>query len=41
MLELPIDEVRRRLRISPTERVHPEGIRHGYRRDGALGAIRA
>jgi ubiquinone biosynthesis protein COQ4 len=41
MLELPIDEVRRRLRISPTERVHPEGIRHGYRRDGALGAVRA
>jgi ubiquinone biosynthesis protein COQ4 len=39
MLELPIDEVRRRLRISPTERVHPEGIRRGYRRDGALGAV--
>ncbi len=41
MLELPIDEVRRRLRISATERVHPEGIRRGYRRDGALGAVRA
>jgi ubiquinone biosynthesis protein COQ4 len=39
MLDLPIDDVRRRLRISPTERVHPEGIRRGYRRDGALGAI--
>jgi ubiquinone biosynthesis protein COQ4 len=39
MLDLPIDEVRRRLRISPTERVHPEGIRRGYRRDGALGAL--
>ncbi len=39
MLELPIDEARRRLRISPTERVHPEGIRRGYRRDGALGAV--
>ena len=39
MLHLPIDEVRRRLRISPTERAHPEGIRRGYRRDGALGAI--
>jgi ubiquinone biosynthesis protein COQ4 len=41
MLELPIDEVRRRLRISPTERVHPEGVRRGYRRDGALGAVGA
>ncbi len=39
MLHLPIAEVRRRLRISPTERAHPEGIRRGYRRDGALGAI--
>jgi ubiquinone biosynthesis protein COQ4 len=39
MMDLPIDEARRRLRISPTERVHPEGIRRGYRRDGALGAI--
>jgi ubiquinone biosynthesis protein COQ4 len=39
MLHLPIDEARRRLRISPTERAHPEGIRHGYRRDGALGAL--
>jgi ubiquinone biosynthesis protein COQ4 len=39
MMDLPVDEVRRRLRISATERVHPEGIRRGYRRDGALGAI--
>jgi ubiquinone biosynthesis protein COQ4 len=41
MLELPIDEARRRLRIVPTERVHPEGVRRGYRRDGALGAVGA
>jgi hypothetical protein len=41
MLQLPIDEARRRLRIAPTESVHPEGIRRGYRRDGALGAVRA
>ena len=39
MLDLPIDEARRRLRIAPTERVHPEGIRRGYRRDGALGSM--
>jgi ubiquinone biosynthesis protein COQ4 len=37
MLELPIAEARRRLRIEPTERVHPEGIRFGYRREGMLG----
>jgi hypothetical protein len=37
MLELPIAEARRRLRIEPTERVHPEGIRFGYRREGKLG----
>jgi ubiquinone biosynthesis protein COQ4 len=41
MLELPIDEARRRLGIAPSERVHPEGIRRGYRRDGALGAVSA
>jgi len=39
-LHLPIDEVRRRLRILPTERVHPEGIRFGYRKDRRMGAIR-
>jgi|HubBroStandDraft_1064217.scaffolds.fasta_scaffold71074_3 ubiquinone biosynthesis protein COQ4 len=39
MLHLPIDEVRRRLRILPTERVHPEGIRFGYRKDRRMGAI--
>jgi ubiquinone biosynthesis protein COQ4 len=39
LLALPIDEVRRRLRIAPSGRVHPEGIRHGYRRDGKLGAL--
>jgi ubiquinone biosynthesis protein COQ4 len=39
MLHLPIDEARRRLGIAPTERVHPEGIRRGYRRDGKLGAL--
>jgi ubiquinone biosynthesis protein COQ4 len=39
MLALPIDEVRRRLRIAPTPRVHPEGIRTGYRRNGQLGAV--
>jgi ubiquinone biosynthesis protein COQ4 len=37
MLSLPIDEARRRLRIAPTEAIHPEGIRRGYRRDGELG----
>jgi ubiquinone biosynthesis protein COQ4 len=39
MLELPIDEARRRLRIRPTSDVHPEGLRRGYRRDGQLGAL--
>jgi ubiquinone biosynthesis protein COQ4 len=39
MLELPIDEARRRLRIKPTCLVHPEGQRWGYRRDGKLGAL--
>jgi ubiquinone biosynthesis protein COQ4 len=41
MLALPIDEARRRLKIAPTVRVHPEGIRRGYRRDGTLGALPA
>jgi len=41
MLALPIDEARRRLRIRPTHKVHPEGIRRGYRRDGKLGALAA
>ena len=41
MLSLPIDEARRRLKIRPTEKVHPEGLRRGYRRDGELGAIAA
>jgi ubiquinone biosynthesis protein COQ4 len=41
MLSLPIDEARRRLRIQPTGRVHPEGIRRGYRREGKLGALTA
>ena len=39
MLELPIDEARRRLGITLTAQVHPEGIRRGYRREGALGAL--
>jgi ubiquinone biosynthesis protein COQ4 len=39
MLELPLDEARRRLRIAPSESVHPEGIRRGYRREGMLGAL--
>jgi hypothetical protein len=39
MLELPIDEARRRLGIAPTAALHPEGIRRGYRRDGELGAV--
>jgi ubiquinone biosynthesis protein COQ4 len=38
-LDLPIDEVRRRLRITPTEVTHPEGIRHGYRKERRMGAI--
>lgn len=37
MLDRPVDEVRRRLRIAPTSGVHPEGIRRGDRRDGRLG----
>ena len=41
MLELPIDEARRRLGIKPTLEVHPEGLRFGYRRDGRLGALAA
>jgi ubiquinone biosynthesis protein COQ4 len=39
MLALPIEDVRRQLRILPTERIHPEGIREGYRRDRQLGAL--
>jgi ubiquinone biosynthesis protein COQ4 len=39
MLHLPIEEVRRRLRILPSERIHPEGIRFGYRKDRRMGAI--
>jgi len=38
MLELPIEEARRRLGISPPERAHPEGIRVGFRAQGELGA---
>jgi ubiquinone biosynthesis protein COQ4 len=41
MLDLPIDEARRRLGIELTPKLHPEGIRRGYRRDGALGAVAA
>jgi ubiquinone biosynthesis protein COQ4 len=41
MLELPIDEVRRRLKIAPSKVVHPEGLRRGYRREGQLGAVAA
>ncbi len=41
MLELPLDEARRRLRIQPTHVAHPEGLRRGYRRDGQLGALAA
>lgn len=41
MLELPIDEARRRLGIELTPKVHPEGVRWGYRRDGRLGALAA
>ncbi len=37
MLDRPVDEVRRRVRIAPTSSVHPEGIRRGYRREGRLG----
>jgi ubiquinone biosynthesis protein COQ4 len=39
MLALPIEEARRRLRVLPTERVHPEGIRRGYRRDRQMGKV--
>jgi ubiquinone biosynthesis protein COQ4 len=38
MLELPIDEARRRLRIAPSIEAHPDGLRGGYRREGRLGA---
>jgi ubiquinone biosynthesis protein COQ4 len=41
MLDLPIDEARRRLKIQPTCEAHPEGLRRGYRRDGQLGALAA
>lgn len=41
MLELPIDEARRRLGIDPPRAAHPEGIRRGDRRDGQLGALAA
>jgi len=41
MLELPIDEARRRLGIELSCRVHPDGLRRGYRRDGQLGALAA
>jgi ubiquinone biosynthesis protein COQ4 len=39
MLALPLEDVRRRLRVKQTQAVHPEGIRYGYRRDRRLGAI--
>jgi ubiquinone biosynthesis protein COQ4 len=39
MLALPLDEVRRRLAIEPFAEAHPEGERHGYRRDGRLGVL--
>ena len=41
MLSLPLEEVRQRLWIQPTEAVHHEGVRRGYRRDHELGAIAA
>jgi ubiquinone biosynthesis protein COQ4 len=41
MLDLPIDEARRRLGIALTPELHPEGIRRGYRRDGHMGALAA
>jgi ubiquinone biosynthesis protein COQ4 len=41
LLELPIDEARRRLGIEPPSIAHPEGIRRGDRRDGRLGALAA
>jgi ubiquinone biosynthesis protein COQ4 len=39
MLELPIEEARRRLGIAPSEVVHPEGIRRGYRKQRQMGAV--
>jgi ubiquinone biosynthesis protein COQ4 len=41
MLDLPIDEARRRLGIQPSPDAHPDGMRRGYRRDGQLGALAA
>jgi ubiquinone biosynthesis protein COQ4 len=41
MLALPLEEVRRTLRILPTEVAHPEGVRRGYRRDNELGSVAA
>jgi ubiquinone biosynthesis protein COQ4 len=41
MLALPLEQVRRTLRISPTDVAHPEGVRRGYRRDNELGALAA
>jgi ubiquinone biosynthesis protein COQ4 len=41
MLELPIDEARRRLGIALTADLHPEGVRRGYRKDRELGAAAA
>lgn len=41
MLALPIDTVRRRLGITLTPELHPEGVRRGYRKDGELGAVAA
>ncbi len=39
MLALPIDEARRRLGVALTAELHPEGLRRGFRKDGALGAL--
>jgi ubiquinone biosynthesis protein COQ4 len=39
MLELSLEEVRRRLGIAPTRALHPEGVRRGYRRNHQLGAL--
>lgn len=39
LLDLPIDEARRRLGIALTRDVHPEGVRSGYRRNAELGAL--
>jgi ubiquinone biosynthesis protein COQ4 len=41
MLALPLEQVRRTLRILPTEVAHPEGVRRGYRRDNELGGLAA